>query len=81
MGELATYIDAETIRLTVAQGGRQYAWSSAPVISTLVIGAAILVALGFWEAYAGLKYPILPPKLFGKIREFTMILVGESPSC
>lgn len=76
-----TCIDAQTLRLTVAQGGRQYEWSSAPVISTLVIGAAILAALGFWEAYANLEYPILPPNLFGKIREFTVILVGESPSC
>lgn len=47
------------------------------MISTLVIGAAILVVLGFWEAYADLRYSILPPKLFGKVREFTMILVSE----
>ncbi|KAK5689494.1 hypothetical protein LTR97_012834 [Elasticomyces elasticus] len=56
-------------------GGRQYAWSSAPVISTIVIGAAFLVALGLWEAYADLKYPMLPPKLFKNIRGFTVILV------
>jgi len=62
------------------QGGRQYAWSSAPVVATIVVGALTLVVLGFWEAYADLKYPILPPKLFRKVREFTMVLVGKSIS-
>ena len=56
-------------------GGRQYAWSSAPVVSTLVIGALLLVALGFYEAYAPLKYPMLPPKFFKNVRGFTVLLV------
>jgi len=34
-----------------------------------------LVILGFWETYANLSYPLLPPKLFRKVREFTMIIV------
>ncbi|KAF7197032.1 Trichothecene efflux pump TRI12 [Pseudocercospora fuligena] len=59
----------------VNYGGRQYAWSSAPVISTIVVGAGLLIALGFWEAYAKLKYPMLPSVLFKNVRGFTMVLV------
>ena len=56
-------------------GGRQYAWSSAPVLATLIIGTALLVALAFYEVFANLKYPMLPPKFFGNVRGFTMLLV------
>ncbi|KAL1888212.1 hypothetical protein Sste5346_009686, partial [Sporothrix stenoceras] len=41
-----------------------YPWKSAGVIAPLIIGFSSLVALGFWEAYMPLKYPILPPRLF-----------------
>ncbi|KAF2159259.1 hypothetical protein M409DRAFT_71149 [Zasmidium cellare ATCC 36951] len=61
--------------LGINWGGRQYAWSSAPVVATIVIGAGLLVVLGLWEAYADLKYPMLPPKLFKEVRGFTMVLV------
>ncbi|KAK3672214.1 hypothetical protein LTR78_007967 [Recurvomyces mirabilis] len=61
--------------LGINWGGRQYAWSSAPVISTIVIGAVLLTALGLWEAYGNLSYPMLPGKLFRNVRGFTMILV------
>ncbi|KAK6437671.1 hypothetical protein LTR95_006131 [Oleoguttula sp. CCFEE 5521] len=61
--------------LGINWGGRKYAWSSAPVISTIVIGAVLLTSLGLWEAFADLKYPMLPPKLFRNIRGFTMMLV------
>ena len=56
-------------------GGRQYEWSSAPVVSTLVIGAILLVILGFYEVYAPLPYPMLPPKFFKNVRGFTVLLV------
>ena len=56
-------------------GGRQYEWSSAPVISTLVIGVALLVAFGFYEVYADLPYPMCPPKFFKNVRGFTVLLV------
>jgi MFS family permease len=49
-------------------GGRQYPWKSAHVIAPMVIGVLCLVALGFWEAYAPLKYPLMPPRLFKKWR-------------
>lgn len=56
-------------------GGRQYTWSSAPVVSTLVIGAVLLVILGFYEVYAPLPYPMLPTRFFKNVRGFTMLLV------
>lgn len=56
-------------------GGRQYAWSDAATIAPIIIGLACYVALGFWEAYADLKYPLLPPRLFKKIRAFVMVIV------
>jgi hypothetical protein len=50
-------------------GGRTYAWSSPAVIAAIVIGISCGIVLGFWEAYADLKYPLLPPKMFKKFRE------------
>jgi hypothetical protein len=61
--------------LGVNWGGRQYNWDSAEVLSTMLLGILLLVALGFWEAYADLKYPLMPPKLFKRWRKFTMVLV------
>ncbi|CAK7207013.1 hypothetical protein SEUCBS139899_009821 [Sporothrix eucalyptigena] len=61
--------------LALSWGGDQYPWKSAGVIAPLVIGFASLVALGFWEAYMPLKYPILPPHLFVQWRKFTSFLV------
>ncbi|KAK6193988.1 hypothetical protein LQW54_011917 [Pestalotiopsis sp. IQ-011] len=63
------------IGVGVNWGGRSYAWTSAAVLTPIVIGVVCAVVLGFWEAYANLKYPLLPPKMFKKIREFDMIMV------
>lgn len=49
-------------------GGRQYPWMSAAVIAPLVAGGVLLIILAFWECYADLKYPLLPPKLFRQFR-------------
>ena len=43
------------------------------MIAPIVV--ACFVALGIWEVYAPLKYPILPPKLFKKWRDFTALLI------
>ena len=56
-------------------GGRRYEWTSAHVIAPIVVGAMLLVALGFYEAYAPLKYPMLPARFFRNVRGFTMLLV------
>lgn len=43
-------------------GGYQYKWHSAHVLAPLLIGAAMIIAFGFWEAY-GAKYPMFPARL------------------
>jgi hypothetical protein len=61
--------------LGINYGGRQYAWNDAHVIAPMVVGVLCLVALGFYEAYADLPLPIMPPKIFKKWREVTSIYV------
>lgn len=61
--------------LGINYGGRQYAWTSAHVIAPMVVGVLCLIALGFYEVYADLPLPIMPPKIFRKWREVTMIYV------
>lgn len=41
-------------------GGQLHPWRSAHVIATIVVGAALLVAFGMYEAFAPLKEPLLP---------------------
>ncbi|KAL6404285.1 fungal trichothecene efflux pump [Ilyonectria robusta] len=48
----------------VSWGGKMYPWKSAATISSLVIGALLLIALFIWEAFANLKYPAIPVKFF-----------------
>jgi MFS family permease len=55
--------------LALNWGGGQYAWSSAQVIACIVVSLVSFVGLGFWEVYAPLKYPILPPHLFKQWRK------------
>lgn len=50
--------------LGLSWGGSSYPWKSAAVISTVVLGGLLLVALGFWEAYSNVKIPLLPARLF-----------------
>jgi len=49
-------------------GSKQYEWKSAAVIAPIVVGFALLVALFLWVFNAGLKHPLLPPKLFRQWR-------------
>ncbi|KAK7408820.1 hypothetical protein QQX98_009006 [Neonectria punicea] len=48
----------------VSWGGKMYPWKSAATISTLLIGALLLIALFVYEAFANLKYPAIPVKFF-----------------
>lgn len=50
-------------------GGRQHPWNSAAVITPIVLSGPLFVALGFYETYRPLRYPILPVKMFKKWRE------------
>ncbi|OBU00189.1 hypothetical protein VE01_01764 [Pseudogymnoascus verrucosus] len=61
--------------LGINYGGKQYPWKDAHVIAPIVTGVLSLVALGFWEAYADLAYPLMPPRLFKRWRQFTMVLI------
>lgn len=61
--------------LGINYGGRQYPWTSAQVIAPVVVGVLCLISLGFYEVYADLPQPIMPPRLFRKWREVTMIYV------
>jgi hypothetical protein len=63
--------------LGLSWGGSVYAWKSAEVISTIVIGAAVMVAFVLWEAYANLAEPLLPLHLFKNFAWVTScILLG-----
>jgi MFS family permease len=55
--------------LGINYGGKQYPWKDAHVIAPIVTGVLSLVALGFWEAYADLAYPLMPPRLFKRWRQ------------
>lgn len=50
-------------------GGSLYPWNSAAAISPIVIGLLFLIGLGFYEAYANLKEPLFPPRLFKAVRQ------------
>jgi len=50
-------------------GGSLHPWKSATTIAPIVCGFFILVGLGFWERYSGVKEPLLPPRLFKQVRQ------------
>ncbi|KAL4926336.1 fungal trichothecene efflux pump [Aspergillus undulatus] len=55
-------------------GGRDFPWESAGVIAPIAISGVLFIFLGLWETYAKLEYPILPPRLFKKWRDFTSVI-------
>lgn len=48
----------------ISWGGTLYPWKSAAVISTIVIGFAVIVAFVLWEMYGNLKEPMMPIHVF-----------------
>ena len=42
----------------------RYAWNSAHVISTLVVGVVALIAFVLWEVFMDLKEPLVPVYVF-----------------
>ncbi|KAF2837083.1 MFS general substrate transporter [Patellaria atrata CBS 101060] len=56
-------------------GGTLYPWTSATTLAPIIVGFMTLVGLGFYERYADLKEPLLPPRLFKQVRHFTMPMV------
>ena len=47
--------------LGLTWGGKDYAWNSTQVITTLVVGIAVSVAFIMWQ-WQGPKYPLIPCK-------------------
>ncbi|PSN64768.1 MFS general substrate transporter [Corynespora cassiicola Philippines] len=56
-------------------GGTLYPWTSATTLAPLILGLLTLVGLGFYEAYADLKEPLFPPRLFKAMRHFTVPMI------
>lgn len=56
----------------VSWGGSMAPWVSATVLAPILTGLVTLVCLGFYEAYAPLKAPLFPPRLFSALRHFTV---------
>ncbi|KAG9669328.1 MFS multidrug transporter-like protein, partial [Aureobasidium melanogenum] len=55
-------------------GGYQYPWGSTHVLVPLILGAILLIAFCFWEAY-GAKYPMFPKRLRQEPRILSLTLV------
>lgn len=45
-------------------GGTLHPWESSWVAASIVVGGVAIIAFGFWEAYAPIKEPLVPPRLF-----------------
>ncbi|CAM1503361.1 Fc.00g081370.m01.CDS01 [Cosmosporella sp. VM-42] len=57
-------------------GSAGHAWTSASVLAPLVIGLATLIACFAYEAIvADPEHAFFPPHLFGRFREFTVLLM------
>ncbi|KAH8651859.1 fungal trichothecene efflux pump [Tricladium varicosporioides] len=54
-------------------GGQAYPWASAHVLCTLLFGIATLVGFGFWEAYSGHEFPLIPMSLFKNVKYDTIV--------
>jgi hypothetical protein len=48
----------------ISWGGTTHPWKSVPVLCTIIIGFALLVAFVLYEKYGNLKEPLLPLHLF-----------------
>ncbi|KAH8811462.1 fungal trichothecene efflux pump [Xylogone sp. PMI_703] len=55
-------------------GGYQYKWTSAHVLVPLLLGAFLIIAFFFWEAY-GAKYPMFPKRLKKDPRILALTLI------
>ncbi|CAK7200861.1 hypothetical protein SEUCBS139899_003560 [Sporothrix eucalyptigena] len=55
-------------------GGNAYSWKSAPVLVSVIGGAAMLFAFCMWEMYSSVKIPFVPFHLFRNGRWVAMML-------
>ncbi|KAF2703099.1 MFS general substrate transporter [Pleomassaria siparia CBS 279.74] len=56
----------------VSWGGTLHPWKSGATLGPIIIGLLALLGLGFYEAYAPIKEPLFPPRLFRAMRQFTV---------
>lgn len=55
-------------------GGSLHPWNSSWVIATIVIGGVAVIAFCFWEAYAPIKEPLIPPHLLKSWAWFATVM-------
>ncbi|KAM0554377.1 hypothetical protein ACHAO7_003514 [Fusarium culmorum] len=58
--------------LGLTWGGKEYAWNSTQVISTLSIGTAVSIAFMLWQ-WKGPKYPLIPRKYLNNHKDYHLI--------
>ena len=55
-------------------GGSLHPWKSSWVIASIVVGGLAVIAFCFWEAYAPIKEPLVPPHLFKSWSWFATVM-------
>lgn len=55
-------------------GGQLHPWNSSWVIASIVVGGVAVIAFCFWEAYAPIKEPLVPPHLFRSWSWFASVM-------
>ncbi|KAK8073250.1 hypothetical protein PG994_004149 [Apiospora phragmitis] len=66
-------------------GGTAYPWRSAPVLGTLIVGIAVLVAFGFYEQYVASRNrggggAIIPPRIFRNVGYVAVVMIATLSS-
>lgn len=56
-------------------GGRTYPWTHPGTLAPIIIGGCCFIAVGLWCSYAKLEYPLFPPKLFRRVREYVDLII------
>lgn len=74
VGTLMVTLGLLLFLMGLSWGGTLYAWKSAHVIATIVVGFMLCVAFVLYEAYAKLKEPLMPVYLF-KNKNWNVIIV------
>ena len=55
-------------------GGGLHPWNSSWVIASIVVGGVAVIAFCFWEAYAPIKEPLVPPHLLKSWSWFATVM-------
>ncbi|OQU97446.1 hypothetical protein CLAIMM_03376 [Cladophialophora immunda] len=61
--------------LGVSWGGSPLPWTSARILSLLIVGGVTLVVFVFYEIYSGVANPLIPMYFFKDLRGFTCLVV------